>query len=162
MDLIQLIIEMIVKAFDSPKSRAPSANNPANNPNDVVRQIQARIEAARLQDPRAPLPARPAQVRSGPMRAPIRAAGRAQPPRFAQKKAKRRIPPALPAAVISSPPVKAAVAQAAAPPPPARPAIVNVDAKVLARWLRPQTLRAQFILTEIFQPPVSLRESHLS
>jgi hypothetical protein len=63
--------------------------------------------------------------------------------------------------VVAPPPTKAVAAQPAAPPPP-RPAVANVDAKVLARWLRPQTLRAQFILTEVFQPPVALRESHLS
>lgn len=32
------------------------------------------------------------------------------------------------------------------------------SAASLARWLRPETLRHQFILTEILQPPLALRE----
>jgi hypothetical protein len=162
-DLIIFIIELLAKAFKPPSApRAPTSSNP----NDLVRQIQARIEAARLQDPRAPLPARPgqvrpSQVRSGPRLAQIRTPGRGQSAPFTQKRSKRKLPPALPAAVVAPAPTEAVVAQPVAPPPP-RPALVNVDAKVLSRWLRPQTLRAQFILTEVFQPPVALRESHLS
>lgn len=33
----------------------------------------------------------------------------------------------------------------------------KVTAKALSAWLRPPTLREQFILTEIFQPPLALR-----
>ncbi len=33
----------------------------------------------------------------------------------------------------------------------------KVTAKALSAWLRPPTLREQFILTEIFQPPIALR-----
>ena len=31
------------------------------------------------------------------------------------------------------------------------------DAPTIRRWLKPQTLRAQFVLTEIFQPALALR-----
>jgi hypothetical protein len=34
----------------------------------------------------------------------------------------------------------------------------NANAPLISRWLKPSTLRSQFILTEIFQPPVGLRE----
>jgi hypothetical protein len=39
--------------------------------------------------------------------------------------------------------------------PVARPAIA---APAIKRWATPATLRQQFILTEIFQPPLALRE----
>jgi hypothetical protein len=57
----------------------------------------------------------------------------------------------------------------AAPPPaappvkPAPPALqpnrtpATVDAAAIRRWLRPTTLHSQFVLSEIFQPPLSLR-----
>jgi hypothetical protein len=35
---------------------------------------------------------------------------------------------------------------------------VAVDAAALRRWLKPKILRDQFILSEIFQPPVGLRK----
>jgi hypothetical protein len=39
----------------------------------------------------------------------------------------------------------------------------RVTSKALAAWLRPPTLRDQFILTEIFQPPLALRRrDHVS
>ncbi len=37
--------------------------------------------------------------------------------------------------------------------------VSSVDARGMSAWLRPHTLRAQFILTEIFQPPLALREA---
>jgi hypothetical protein len=46
----------------------------------------------------------------------------------------------------------------AASAPAARPASPQVDAAALARWLQPATLRHQFMLTEVLQPPLALRE----
>ena len=40
----------------------------------------------------------------------------------------------------------------------ASPAPATVGAAAIRRWLRPTTLRQQFILTELFQTPLSLRE----
>jgi hypothetical protein len=37
----------------------------------------------------------------------------------------------------------------------------TVGAVAIRKWLRPMTLRQQFILTELFQPPIALRENHL-
>jgi hypothetical protein len=45
----------------------------------------------------------------------------------------------------------------AAPVQPLRPP-PSLTTESLARWLRPATLRQQFILTEILQPPLSLRD----
>lgn len=72
---------------------------------------------------------------------------------------------------------KAAIAQPAAPmpipeqkvrqhlmplpapaPAPAAAKVASVDAAALRRWLRPNVLRSQFILSEIFQPPLGMRE----
>jgi hypothetical protein len=33
-----------------------------------------------------------------------------------------------------------------------------VNAESLHGWLRPETLRQQFMLTEVLQPPLALRE----
>jgi hypothetical protein len=155
MELLILLIKLIVKGLSPP---APRQQQPSN-PDEVVRQIQARIEAARLQQPVAPAAGQTRRL-SGLNKGQIPAALRQKPPAFKQKKAKRKMPPALPAKVFAAPAVQATVAPPAAPKPPAKPT-VYVDAQVLGRWLRPQTLRTQFILTEIFQPPVTLRQTHL-
>jgi hypothetical protein len=42
---------------------------------------------------------------------------------------------------------------------PARPTASGATAVAIAEWMKPETLRRQFILTEIFQPPISLREN---
>jgi hypothetical protein len=44
---------------------------------------------------------------------------------------------------------------------PARRPTTAASAFSLNAWLKPATLRNQFILTEVFQPPVALRETHL-
>jgi hypothetical protein len=71
------------------------------------------------------------------------------------------------ATVQTKRPAQAAIAQPVArsapvePPAPvtatAKKPSVKVNAPALHTWLRPGTLRQQFILTEIFQPPLALR-----
>ncbi|MEO6434984.1 MAG: hypothetical protein ABIP55_04390, partial [Tepidisphaeraceae bacterium] len=84
-----------------------------------------------------------------------------QPRPFARqqsnKPAQRR---AAPAEVVlevdrgaSSPSPIASVA-----PSSARPVAQGVGAPAIARWLVPGTLRKQFILTEVLQAPLALRE----
>jgi hypothetical protein len=51
----------------------------------------------------------------------------------------------------------AAAATANSSSKPARRGPTMADAPTIRRWLKPQTLRAQFILTEVFQPPLALR-----
>ena len=155
MDLLVLLIKLIMKGFSPPSPRQQSPSNP----DEIVRQIQARIQVARLQQPIAPGAGQRGRM-SGLSKQQIPAVVRQKPQAFKQKKAKRKMPPALPAKVSAAPAVHATVAPPVAPKPPAKPT-VYVDAQVLGRWLRPQTLRSQFILTEIFQPPVALRETHL-
>jgi hypothetical protein len=84
--------------------------------------------------------------------------------RAAQQQQQRRV--AQPAAV-PLPPIPVAQHPQSAPlstaapafaSPSARPATTQVDASAIARWAKPATLRQQFILTEVFQPPIALRE----
>jgi hypothetical protein len=49
---------------------------------------------------------------------------------------------------------------ASAAPKMARTLAQGVAAPVIKRWLTPQILRQQFILTEVFQPPLALRKIH--
>jgi hypothetical protein len=86
----------------------------------------------------------------------------ARPPKTTKR---RRTPPAA-----NVPPVpRAQGVQRAAPPvprgqavasptPPVRTATPSANAVALNRWLSAGTLRSQFILTEILQPPLALRE----
>ncbi|HUB27318.1 MAG TPA: hypothetical protein VL992_17975 [Tepidisphaeraceae bacterium] len=103
-----------------------------------TRPAAARRPAAAPRPPAARRPVPPAVGRRGPMAAP-----RPAPPTFAPRPAAAPAPPQV-------------------APPMARPAAavsaLSVDAVALRRWLNAGTLRKQFILTEIFQPPVALRE----
>ena len=36
---------------------------------------------------------------------------------------------------------------------------VSAQANQIARWFKPDTLRQQYILTELLQPPLALREN---
>lgn len=109
--------------------------------------------APRPQHPSStPIPQRaPAQVRTP---APAKA-----PKRFPVK-----LPPPIPARRSQSVPAQPdqAVRTAAAPiaSPIAQPMkrISSATAASVNAWMRPATLRQQFILTEIFQPPLALRD----
>jgi hypothetical protein len=148
----------------------------------LVRLIEGAVESSarrrQQQQQRTPILYRP-----NPQQAPQQSQ-RGLPPQMdprvafqrAQRAASRR---ALPAqgrarrqAVASNvrtsapPPVPAPAAPAKIAPPtsPASPVpstSTRVDARALHRWLTPATLRRQFMLTEILQPPVALRRDHL-
>jgi hypothetical protein len=59
--------------------------------------------------------------------------------------------PVMPAPVTAPAPMQAPAARHAP----------STSALLLHRWLNPRTLRSQYILTEIFQPPVGLREPRI-
>jgi hypothetical protein len=108
---------------------------------------------------RAPQPAPPgmAQRRAGLATAPPRLARRPGAP-----PAPAPAPPRLPAGARGQLPSAGAAPPADSKrlvnplPPPRQP--VSADAAAIARWLRPASLRQQFILTEVFQPPLAFRE----
>ena len=116
--------------------------------------------------PPRPPPGRPASAR--PMPIPPRAVQVNQPfsrptqPRRPKKQKPGRLPPAPPMAPAgsASPPAIPTASRAAADAPPtsrtAQPSS-SADAAALSRWLTAKTLRSQFILTEILQPPLALR-----
>ena len=72
------------------------------------------------------------------------------------------MPPPIPVFQEDEAPARRRLAPAAAPVQPIQPpAAQTATAPAIARWLQPNTLRQQFILTEILQPPLAMRESHL-
>jgi hypothetical protein len=112
-------------------------------------------------------PRRPAQQPQGQPQTPNvpaawqeqirRAAAMAQKTAQAKGRGRRPAPPPPPA---KAPQPVAVVKEAAAPakaPPTARK-IPPVIATNLHNWLSPAVLQRQFILTEILQPPLALRE----
>jgi hypothetical protein len=79
-------------------------------------------------------------------------------------KAPRTTPPPLfrtePAPAVSEAPVVISAAHPAQAPATSTASHhpTGTSAKALHAWLRPDTMRQQFILTEVLQPPVALRE----
>ena len=65
--------------------------------------------------------------------------------------------PAIPVAPEPPVPHTDRIAPTAAPPGARAPAS-SANAAALSRWLTPRTMRSQFILTEVLQPPLALRE----
>jgi hypothetical protein len=116
--------------------------------------------------PTLPLPPRPPNPQAAPPRPrpPIQP-GQARPPTPAQQQAMRRAaakPQRAPAPKPAPPPPRAKAApQAAMTTTTMQRPTSEVDAAALRRWLRPQVLHNQFILSEIFQPPLALRDSAL-
>lgn len=138
-----------------PSRRRPSADAPAAG----FRGAAGPQQSARRTSPQRP-PQVPAQR--------AQAAPQKQKQRGRRQQATPLPPPPLPTLAFAD-------QQVAAPMPPspilqpispARPARATggrrADAPSLSRWLQPGTLRQQFILTEIFQPPLALREQQRS
>ena len=107
---------------------------------------------------RVPPPVRPKQRRA-PARVPVPTGKRPATNYNAMAQATTRpaqAPPPLPA------PPQAQTKFAPESPPPAPVSThrrsVTVGAVAINKWLKPTTLRQQFILTELFQPPLALRE----
>jgi len=85
---------------------------------------------------------------------------RPQARRHKQQQASR-LPPAPPLEreAPELPPLPSAPRPIDAPPTSREKApAATANAAALSRWLTPETLRSQFILTEILQPPLALRE----
>ena len=75
-----------------------------------------------------------------------------------QPKRDRRPQAPVPAVPVEEAPPVRPLAAGEAPPKSARAAGSSANAAALSRWMTPRTLRSQFILTEILQPPLALRE----
>jgi hypothetical protein len=147
-------------------------------------------EAAQKNLPRAKPPWRPpaqAQRKAPPAKAPVKLAPmrvvqqpRAQPPKPQRAQQVRRAAVRQPTGMSRTAPASVAVVPSRPPPLPAvkqdiaateirspgagaaaaaRP--LSATAATLNRWLRPSTLRQQFMLTEVLQPPLALRPDRL-
>ena len=108
-----------------------------------------------------PMPRAPGQGQRQPQGQgfgrPQQAQRRPAPQQGTRRGAPRISAPPLPPPVVVRAPTEAPVT----PVPPMtikRQTSQGVNSDLLRRWLRPQTLRTQFIVTEIFQPPLALRE----
>jgi len=67
-------------------------------------------------------------------------------------------PPPIPVLEADDAPRGRGAQPAAAPASGVKPQAAQVaSAPAIARWLKPHTLRQQFILTEVFQPPLAMR-----
>lgn len=112
-----------------------------------------------------PLPQRPQPQAPRPQRPspPPRPVVVKQPPKkFPVKQPTRRVSRPAPETLEAQAHTPASRIAAAAPAPsPAKRPTVGASATAISSWLRPATLRQQFILTEVFQPPVAMRQQHL-
>ncbi len=143
----------------------PPVGNPQISAMQRRQTVQRQQTAARKQEgnqravnpPAMVHPERAAMHRRQAVQKKQTAARQAQAP--SKMSAKRRsAPPPIPTATESAPePIPAAVA-AELNPRAHRQALPPVNAAVIAAWMKPDTLRKQFIITEIFQPPLSMRE----
>lgn len=67
----------------------------------------------------------------------------------------------VPIEAIMQPVIASKVAAQKTHTPDTKRRSIAPTAAALNGWLRPETLRKQFILTEILQPPLALRDNHL-
>lgn len=110
-----------------------------------------------------PLRRPPAQNRPVPTMRPKRPIGSAparppqlpRPPVFNTQTLVVPAPAALPVLATQPQPLATVMAIPSTPQLPVKPSAANS----IHKWLQPEKLRRQFILTEIFQPPLALREN---
>lgn len=136
--------ERVRRELEESRKNAPDYNVVVNQP-----PVKVPTPPQRQSAPAPVYRAPPAPPRKPP---PVPQQQR-QPKQKKQKKAPK--PP-----IVVAQQVEEATTQrvfAAQSPVRSKQATANVDADQLRNWLRPQTLREQFILTEILQPPLALR-----
>jgi hypothetical protein len=158
MDVLIYLIEWIVKKLTEgsapPKYVAPPPPPlPAQAPQPPGQYHQSGSQANPFRPDAAPqLRGRPAQkqmVRPAQKRAPVR-------PPAPQSPAQRAAANKMAGASVGSPGVSARSA-ASAKNREASKNTRRADAAALRSWMQPSTMRAQFILTELLQPPMALR-----
>ena len=105
-----------------------------------------------------PMQQRPAPQRQQQRRAPVRLPGQPRP--VAKPARARQVQQQAPPMVLQEDePAPTRVEKSEVQAPPTR-AVVSprISAETLSSWLKPATLNQQFLLTEIFQPPLALRD----
>ena len=130
---------------------------------EEARQRRLREQVGMPQQSPATVPQGPVQ-RSAP-RAPVAKRIPQRVPK--QQHTPAKAPPALPSAAKKTfnpaAPIESTATAARQPTPLASPssserAPVSANATALRAWLQPMKLRQQFILTEVLQPPLALRD----
>jgi hypothetical protein len=165
-ELIILIIRGIAKLLgadnkDAAKGGAAAGKRPPPQPS-ALEQLQRQLYEQQQRQQQLRAQQAQLQKQGGQPRRPGK--GTVRPGR-------RPTPPTTPPRV-SAPPVAAEIATQTptdtggaraiqAMSPTAAPAApISADATTIHRWLNPLVLRKQFILTEVLQPPLALRDDH--
>jgi hypothetical protein len=163
---IELVIGIIVfviwvlGALASKLKGGPQQQQQPGQPSPLERMQQEIAEHIRIAHghsaPPPPLPQQPMPreaSRQWPVQQPTQQQQHQQR-QAKQRQQKKPKPPRPVFADVPPPPLPKSSPIVAVPLPP-KPAIA---APQIRRWLTPATLRQQFILTELFQPPMSMRE----
>ena len=140
--LIEMLIQVIIDLFRG---------------SGKTTQAPPQIPPPRL--PSRPVAKQPVPQRRSPAPTAQRPAPRPVQPQAARTAARQAPRPPQPAPVQRVAPVAPAPAAQTAAPSVKHPSVA-VDAAALRRWLKPRVLRDQFILSEVFQPPIALRDTH--
>ena len=149
MEQAQRIGRMVNRPPPAPPQPAP-VRRPA--PQRISEGIAQRFPDVLLPPAPPPVPQqqRPRPVPLPPPQPPRQPAPRRQ----AKQPARRAIPVPPPEPLVDLAPMETAPATVT---PIARPKPPTVDAGAIRGWMTPHTLRQQFILTELLQPPLGMR-----
>jgi hypothetical protein len=133
-------------------------------------QVRVQLESSSRSTPAPPPPVRPMRAVIPPAQRPAQAPQRtpqvpARTPQMRQRaeqlakqRAPQRVAPAPGPVPAEQEETRGVLPETTAAQSPTTSTRVAVNARAISSWLRPSTLRQQFILTEVLQPPVALRE----
>lgn len=141
----------VLRSIATPPQAGGRMQPPARSPQSAAR---AHPQTARFQQP-------PREVkRQQPKRAPAVRETKRTPPRTA--------PPPVPTLAVDRsvfhspvPQSRQEISATEIRAPGGKKPQLSVNAESLGQWLRPATLRQQFMLTEVLQPPLALRADRL-
>jgi hypothetical protein len=120
------------------------------------RRPQRALQTSSPRRRTATLPITPPRRAVPPLPAPRRKTKANRPPAAPTRAAQAPVETHRPPSSQTTPEIRSA-----APLPGAVRRAPAANAATRASWLKPNTLQSQFILTEILQPPLALRDNHL-
>jgi hypothetical protein len=144
--------------------RPPALLGQRTRPQPPPPQLNAGYAVRHPEMMQAPQMARPQRppMRASPIAPPPPQVRR--PPQQPRRGQRFAAPPPIP--VLEADDEAPRPSLVAPPPPAAKPQAPQTrqtaTAPAISRWLKPGTLRQQFILTEIFQPPLAMREERFT
>jgi hypothetical protein len=144
--LIELIVRALIELFSSRRSDPPKKQPPKKQPPRTVRP-GSPVRRAQARSPELPIRRQQEILQELMLLDP--------PPRFPKN---RKGPPAAPPPRVVKPVSPPATVPRAAIPPPVSPRIASTAiAQLIAS--RPTALRTAYVLSEIIQPPLALRNA---